>query len=335
MAFKRTRFSERLSRLPLWWQAFASSRRGALALRVGRWAFMVGIVAYLLVRLTHIGWGEVVRSLPATPWFYVLFVIAFLQLPFIETLIYRIVWTFSYWRGLGVFFKKRIFNQDVLGYSGEVYLYVWAKKHIAGVSDWELMKTIRDNNIISSVASTGVAIGLLAFFVYGQHVDLSVWVDDYSGLQIGLAVVVVVVLAVLAARFRRYLFSMPLRQAGTIFSIHVVRLLIVNALVVAQWVVVIPEVALSTWFTFLAVSIVLDRIPVLPNRDLLFFGVGLQMSGALGVPEAALAGMLLASNVLTRCFNLFFLAVSFFFRREGAGGDIAVPSPEPGVAAES
>lgn len=327
---------QRLSLLGVRWQAFAASRRGAWILRVAHWLFIAGLVSYLVLRLTAIGWGEVVSSLPTTPWFYVLFLIAFLQLPFIETLIYKIVWDFPYRRGLVAFFKKRVFNQDVLGYSGEVYLYVWAKKNVKHARDSELLRTIRDTNIISSAASTLVAIGLLAFFVYGQHIDLRGWVDDYTGLQIGLVLVAAVVVGVLAARFRRYLFSMPLRQAALIFSIHGVRLLIANGLVLAQWVVVIPEVAFSTWFTLMSVSIILDRIPFVPNRDLLFFGLGLEMATTLAVPLPELAGMLLASNVLAKSLNAFFLTVSFFgFRDRTPEEEIhaTISTREPAVEA--
>lgn len=313
------------------WAAFAQSRQGMLALRVGRWLFVVGIVGYLAFRLAEIGWGEVIRSLPTTPWFYVLFFAAFLQLPFVETLIYRTLWDFPYGRGLAAFFKKRVFNQDVLGYSGEVYLYVWARRHVRGARDRDLLKAIRDNNILSSAASTLVALGLLGFFIYGGYVDIRAWLGEHSVLEVGLAVVAVVVVGALAVRFRRYLFSMPPRQAAFVFSLHVARLLVANALLLAQWIVVIPEVSLATWFTFMAVAIVLDRIPFLPNRDLLFFGVGLEMGGALGVPMSALAGMLLAFNVLTKGLNLAFLAVSFFGFRdlEPAAG---LPAPEPEAA---
>jgi hypothetical protein len=326
MAASSDLLKHRLSALSARWQAFAASRRGALALRAGRWLFVGGLVLYLVLRLTEIGLGEVLGSLPATPWFYVLFLIAFVQLPFIETLIYRIVWDFPYRRGLVAFFKKRVFNNDVLGYSGEVYLYVWAKHHVRGARDADLLRTIRDTNIISSAASTLVAIGLLAFFVYGRHIDLQAWVGDYTGLEIALALVATIVVGVLAVRFRRYLFSMPPRQAALIFSVHSVRLLIVNALLLAQWMVVIPEVALSTWFTFMAVSIILDRIPFVPNRDLLFFGLGLGMAGSLAIPEAELAGMLLAYNVMAKSLNILFLSLSFF-----GAGDRMLPSPETPV----
>ena len=63
--------------------------------------------------------------------------------------------------------EKKVLNTDVIGYSGEVFLYVWAKdKLIKDKSD--LIIFIKDNNIISSLSSWFISTTLLfLFFVYG------------------------------------------------------------------------------------------------------------------------------------------------------------------------
>lgn len=317
------------ARLAPWrarWIAFAGSERGRRVLVVARVGFVAALVGYLAWRLTVIGWGEVLRALPSTPWFYALFLLAFVQLPLAETLVYRLLWRFRLADGLGVFLRKRVLNQDVLGYSGEVYLYLWARERAGSRRGAALWHDIRDNNVLSSVASTLVAVGLLVYFVLAGHVDVRTWLGGHTVLEGALVGVLLAVLGAVALRFRRYLFALPLRLAVPIFGVHVVRLLAVNALQVAQWAVVLPEVPLGVWFTFLAATLVIERVPVLPNRDLLFFGVGLELAGRLGVPEAAMAGLLLAAGVLTKGLNLvLFGATLAWVRRRGV--------PEPGQSA--
>ena len=73
---------------------------------------------------------------------------------------------------------------------------------------------------------------------------------------------------------------------------------------VVQWMVVMPEVSLQTWFSFLAVLLVISRIPLLPSRDLIFVGAGIELSRFLDVPPAPIAGMLLVQSVLDKLLNL-------------------------------
>ena len=76
--------------------------------------------------------------------------------------------------------------------------------------------------------------------------------------------------------------------------------------------VVLPGVALQTWFGFLVVHIILTRVPVLPAKDLLFLGAGIGLASAVGLPEAAVAGMLLATSALTHLGNLILFVLTSF-----------------------
>ena len=90
---------------------------------------MLGIVAYLLYELRDISWTEIGAALPTNPLFYLLFLVLYFLLPVAECFVYRITWTFEAWKSFPAFVKKRIYNNDILGYSGEVYFYTWARKN--------------------------------------------------------------------------------------------------------------------------------------------------------------------------------------------------------------
>ena len=297
-----------LADLKAGWVTFVASRRGRVTLKALRVLFTLGIAGYLFYELSRIGWEAIWTSLPTHPLFYVLFLLLYFSLPLSEILIYRISWAFEAWRSAAVFIKKRIYNKEVLGYSGEVYFYAWARKHVA-LPDREVLKTVRDNNIISSVASTLVAVGLLAVFLYEGRIGIGEWIGRANGFYLVGGGVLAALLVLLAVRFRRYLFSMAPKTALVIFAIQCVRLLLGQALQIAQWAVAMPEVSLEVWFTFSAASIIVSRIPILPSRDLLFLGAGVGLSQRMSLSSADVTGMLLTITVLGKALNALLFAL--------------------------
>ena len=81
----------------------------------------------------------------------------------------------------------------------------------------------------------------------------------------------------------------------------------------------LPAADYSAWFLFIALQLVISRIPFLPNQDLVFLGAALSLATIVGVPEAAIAGMLVAEAGLSQLlnFSLFFATA----RDARQGGD--------------
>jgi len=310
----------RLASVTAAWKRFSTSERGRAVLRVGRWLFMLGVVGYLVYELSRVGWEAIWKALPTQPLFYVLFLLLYFSLPLVEMLIYRVSWVYDAWRSFPAFIKKRVYNRDVMGYSGEVYFYTWARKNV-GISELRVLETIRDNNILSSAASTLVALGLLLVFLSIGHIRVSDWLGAHSVYYAVGGAVLLAVLLPIAMRFRRYLFSMPARAALLIFGIQCARLMVGQVLQISQWAVVMPEVSLDVWFTFAAVSIILTRIPFIPNQSLIFLGVGVELSGIVDISTASVAGMLLVVSVLDRVMNAgLFGLITLMERKEGGPG---------------
>lgn len=284
------------------WTRFRESTVGKRILTGVRWAFMFGILAYLAYQFTDIGWARVWTSLPTTPWFYILLLLMYATLPLTEVVLYGKIWDAEGSTLLPALLRKRVLNNDVLGYSGEAYFSLWAHRNTT-LGYREILETIKDNTIISSIASTSVAFLLLAiFFLSGQIDLLTQYVPgDPSTLAAGIAIIILVVSV--GVNFRRTIFSLPPSLLLFIGAGHLTRFVLNNGFQVTQWAVVIPDVSVGSWVTLLALHIVINQVPFVPSRGLVFMSAGVGLSGTLQIPEAALASMLLAQTLLDRALN--------------------------------
>lgn len=289
-------------------ELFAVSDRGKLFFQILQWLFLGAILLWLGLSLYKIGWQAVWQNLPVHPLFYLLFLIMFLSVPIADILIYRYTWTFDVWKNIHAFIKKRILNTDVVGYSGEVYFFTWARTH-AGLSDLKVAETIRDYNILSALASNSRAIIFLCIFGYWAREQIAMLIGAPSPIYFVIGGVVLLVLIPLFIRFRRYIFVTPFKTARVVFGIYFSRLAVGTVLQIVMWAVVIPEVPLETWITYSVISILVSRLPT-SNKKLIFVGVGVELSTSLDIPKEAMFGLLISIAALEKILN-FLLYLSF------------------------
>jgi hypothetical protein len=298
---------------------FGESSSGRKLLRLAKYLIQVVIVLILAGQIIQIGWRNILSELPVQPLYYLLFLVLYFTLPVTEYFTYSVRWPIRFWESQGIFLKKRIYNKVVLGYSGEVQLFFWLKSRM-GIDKTEAYEVVRDNNILSTLASTSVAFVLLVIFMLTGRLRLDDWVtldQLYLMMPVGLALLSAVLL--LLRRFRAYLFTMSRKPALLIFSLHCGRMLFLTAAQVAQWYVVMPWVAFDIWFTMIVLQLILSRIPFLPSKDLVFIGTSLEFVRHAGVSAAGIAGLLLVNQVLDKLMNLaIFAMLSLQERREKA-----------------
>lgn len=285
------------------WRQFSESPGGKRIQKILRRltiAFIVGIIIY---QIADIGWREVLGSLPQEPLFYVIFFILYFSLPVTEIFIYKQIWPLKKRNMFRTFLTKRVYNEEVVGYSGEFYLFMWARKFL-DEGDRQILKSIRDNNILSAITSNLVAFSLIGILIFTGFINLDDLLGDVNWVYIVTGIVVLIAFVAIFIQFRKYIFDLPLKKALVIFGIYMTRFLIHHGLIVVQWAVVIPETPLSVWFLFLTVVIVVNRIPLLPSRDLVFMWAGIELSKVLNMATANVAGMLLVSSALRKVMNL-------------------------------
>lgn len=314
-------------------KSFFNSPVGKRLLKISTYFFQFLIIGIIAYQLTGIGWGNIWRSLPTQPLFYLLFLFIYFLLPLSETVAYKISWGIPYFKSIPIFIKKRIFNKDVMGYSGEIVLMHWAVKTLS-IEKKQAFKDIRDMNIISSAASTFVALGLLVILILTGQIralDYLIAEDFWAGtgmIDYVVGFIILVILLAVIYRFRKYLFSMSLGISYKIFLIHSFRMLILYAAQILQWHIVLPELSLEIWFTFLSVNIVISRIPFLPSQEFIATGTNIELAKVLKAPVAAVSGILLVHDVLGKILNLLLYLYYTIRERITPGYTTSFASPE-------
>lgn len=287
------------------YKKFRRTPTGKRMIRVATHLLQLLIVGIIIYQLAGIGWANFFSSLPIHPLFYLLFLFIYFLLPFAEVTAYKVIWNIPFIKSLPAFIRKRIFNKDVMGYSGELVLMQWAVTSTP-ISSKQAFKDIRDMNIISSAASTFIALGVLAIFIVTGKIRAMDYIFTQSTGDYLLAGFIFLLIVLAAYRFRKYLFSMALGLASKVFLIHSVRMILVFAAQILQWHIVLPEVGLDIWFTFLSINIIISRIPFIPSHELVATGTNIEIAKILKAPVAGVAGLFLVHNVLDKLLNLAF-----------------------------
>lgn len=280
---------------------FAASDRGRRAAKIIQGLLGAVVVVILAVQLSQIGWREFISELPTTPWFYATVLVMYFALPLFETGIYGRYWNAPKTSLFSVFVRKKVLNNDLAGYSGEVYLHFWTRQHLDS-SNRRPLRLIVDNNITSSLAgysSTGLLLGVLLMADQIAVVDL---VGRRYPVIITAAVLIGAGVGFAAYRFRHTIFGQSGRDVLWMYAIHFGRFLLMFSLQIFQWWVVVPDAPFITWGTMYAVMTVSNRLPFIPARDIAAIAVILELN--LPVSAAVIAGLMVSRSVLDRGLNL-------------------------------
>ena len=265
------------------------------------WQRVLGIVlsvltvGFLVYQVGEIGWGKVWAVLPSTPWFYLLFALSYLSLPVADLIIFHRLWAIPY-RNIRLFLRKRVLNEALLGYSGEAYLYLWARKrpHLRVPA----LAAVKDVNITSALAGNIMTLALMAALVpviggltRGSPVDV------HLARQLTAGVVAATALSVGLLLFRGRVLSMPARDNVVTFCIHMGRLLFGVITLAAAWAVALPAIHWTVWLALSALRLIVSRLPLVPNKELLFATFGVLLAGSANVEIAALLAACAALNL--------------------------------------
>ena len=301
-------------------------RSGVPARLVGG-LFTAGVAGWVVHEVVEVGWLKVVESMPATPWFYMIFSVMYLMPPLSEVFIFRRLWG-PVSGLLPAMLMRRLYSGHLIDYSGEAYLYLWARRR-RDLPHRRIVHGIKDNVILSSAMSTLFAAAVLGVLAAGGWLVLDAGALAGHWGWLLAAPVVLGALFAAAGAMRRRLLSAPPSAAAAVCAAHLGRHAVVHVLQVALWVVVEPSVPLTSWLTLLAAQIVLTRVPFLPGRDLVFVGAGLGLSGYLSLESAAVASILLTTAVLDRGLNLVLYLLCRWWRPLCAAHR---PRPSPSAA---
>jgi hypothetical protein len=221
----------------------------------------LGLLAAIGVQLARTPPSTFALLAGLSPAVFVSFVLLYLAQPVADLAIYRRLWNLPV-AGIGALLRKTAINEAVLGYSGELYLYLWARRR-AGLA-YAPFAAIKDVNILSSIMGFGFTLAVLLLAV--------AWADNPELVRLLRPVqwpaVAVMALALGVLVFARRVFSLQPRDIAFVAAAHAVRLVAYCGLTIATWSLALPDVALDVWVVLLAVTLLGARIPFLTKKTL-------------------------------------------------------------------
>ncbi|MGP7795831.1 hypothetical protein [Sphingomonas sp. CLY1604] len=243
-----------------------------------RWPAIIGglvtlaMLAGLAHELLNAGLAGLERATPRNPLFYLAFALLYFVPPVADYVIFRRLWGIPL-AGLVALIKKRIANDVVMGYSGEAYFYAWARARAQLVA--APFGAVKDVSILSAIAGNAVTLAMIAIALpVGRNLIPPEMMRYVYG---SLAVIFGTSLPFLI--FSRKVFSLPRGQLWFVFGVHCARLILGAFFLALAWALAMPSVALGTWLFLSAGRMLFSRLPLLPNKDLLFANFAILMIG--------------------------------------------------------
>ena len=282
----------------------------------------VAILGLLVQAIAGIGWRELIAATPTQPLYWLLFLAFYVFHPLMDWQIYRRWWALG-WRTLSMFLKRRVLNEALFSYAGDAFMMAWAATRFnvafdpaaaaaatlgrgdgpgADAGDAPIA-AIKDVAIISGLAGNlfTLMMLILALTLGGDTIlDGDIEPTTVRRMIVGFALLISLSLGVVFNRDK--LLTLTVAANMRTFWLHLVRVSAMHFLLVATWFVALPAIGLGTWLVLGALRLVIGRMPV-PNKELLFAALAVDLTGAASVQVAALMAaqgvLYIAAHVLS------------------------------------
>ncbi len=286
----------------------ASPKRPAWQIWLRR-LFLVGILGFVIWRLSELGWGTLLANMPSSPFFYILQLASFLVLPLCEKVIFRIIWQQKMPGVIIAALRKRSLNNVVFGLSGDAFFFLWARGRVDRPSR-QLVAGIKDNVILSGVATALFALIVLAsLLLLTRDVVLS-HLPDFGAYSLPAFILLAAVGGTVLWLLRSHVLWINQSRAGRVLLVHLLRVGTVMTLSALQWETGLPEGTALMWVTLVAMQLLISQIPLVPNRDLVFLAVVIQLASSTPVDPASLQAMFVTIALLSQILNYASLAIT-------------------------
>lgn len=250
-----------------------------------RWLAMALSLALLvatLIRLERLGAAGLSATLPRGPLFWIALAGYYLALPASEWLIFRSLWRLPA-AGIAALLRKMVSNELLLGYSGELSFYAWARRRTGLPAS--PFGAIKDVSMLSALAGNVVTLGMLMLaWPFRAELGLTRLPGSVAG---SFAVLLALSAALLLAG--RHIFSLGRDELGRILAIHVARILAMMLLAGTLWHAALPAEPWTLWLLLAALQLVVTRLPFVPNKDLVFAACAAALLGGHADVAALLA----------------------------------------------
>lgn len=239
-------------------------------------------------------------AIPSNPLFYLVFLAIYAVQPVADFIIFHRLWGLPL-SGLVPILRKMVANEILLGYSGEAYFYAWARMRLKMVTT--PFAAIKDVSILSAVVGNVVTLALLGLatpFVYSL-----LPVEHVKPILASVAFILTLSLAILF--FRGRLFSLPGRDLRWVFGVHLLRTIVYTALLALCWHLALPTVELGLWMLLVTGRQLVARLPLVPNKDIVFANLALLLVGN----DATVTRLLALTVAMTLLCHVVVLALTW------------------------
>ncbi len=255
----------------------------------GLFSMLVSLAMLVVVAIQFgdLSFAEVSGMIPTHPLFWAVFACYYLAGPVSEWFIYRRLWQMPL-AGLGALIRKLVSNEILLGYLGEAQFYGWARSRLNFVT--APFGAIKDVTILSALVGNFATLAMLAWawpLIASGQLGL-----EGKTVFISLGVVLVTSFAILL--FRQKLFSLAKTDLWFISFVHLARIVAVVVFSAWMWHLVLPEVEVSLWIVMATLRMLVSRLPLLPNKDVVFAGIAVFLLGH----DVEIAGLMTLMAVL-------------------------------------
>ncbi len=263
-------------------------------------AVTVVMIAWLGMKLRALGVDSLLAAMPRNPLFYLFFALLYFSPVTGDFIIFRKLWRIPA-AGFAALVKKRIAN-DILNYSGEAYFYAWARQRSSMVA--APFGAVKDVTILSAIAGNTVTLAMIAV---AMPLGIGLLTPDQLHKAIW-SILIVFAMSLPFLIFSKRVFSLPRRTLWWIFGVHCLRLVAASVLTAFAWHFGLPTVSVGMWLLLSAARLIVGRLPLVPNKDLLFATFATLLIGqdaALSVLIAVTAALpLLVHVVLVAMFGV-------------------------------
>lgn len=262
--------------------------------RVLTMVLSVLVLAAAVWQARSLDFADITALVPASPLFWAVFALGYLAGPAGDWLIFRRLWGVGA-RAMGALVRKLIYNELLLGYLGEAYLYAWAKRNVPQAATH--FGAVKDVAIMSAMAGNIMTLALIALaYPYLALLPLAEYGDD-----IAWSLAFVVGISLVPLFLRRQILSLARRDLWAVFGIHVGRIIVTTLLSAVLWALVLPDVAIGWWVVLAAIRLLVSRLPFVPNKDVVFAGIAILALGenvAIAELMAMMAALILATHLI-------------------------------------
>ena len=269
--------------------AGSETRWGRLLRNLVRWGIPLALLVLVGYALTRLGWSQIYAARPASWVFYAVLLIPFFVQPIADLTLYRYLLRVGRALPLTIFLRKRYMNTLMLDYSGEVYLFFWARKNLK-IRDSLLLHAVKDSSVLSAAAGL-VVLWLMLLVLVVEHIV------NIPTLEIGrwpLLLIGSVPLALGLALFigNRKLTALSRRQIVSTFTIHLTRCVATLGVEYLIWWLSGALPSAADCLKFVALRLLVTRLPLVPSKDIVFVGIGMAAAGTMAVSAPKVAAVL-------------------------------------------